>query len=195
LETIRRVVPQEIHLSYGAGVAADGVAHALDRHLGWPAQAKEDDVARWLSLAAVLGGLATAAVLRRRWPSGDSWREWSFRSDAFLAGSAIYLASYALLHNYDYRLVCLVLTLPQLMAWAARGGRSVTFSRVGLALVLAALLTGARDSYGFPYDETVTWLVFIWLSAALLNAIVEPEVRGVPSRLPIGRASLRNASE
>lgn len=122
-------------------------------------------------MAAVVGGLGIAAVASRGSSSRDSWRQWSFRSDAFLAGSAIYLGSYALLHNYDYRLVCLVLTLPQLMEWAARGGRSVTFPRVGLVLVLGALLTAARDSYGFPYDETVTWRVFVWLSAALLTDV------------------------
>jgi hypothetical protein len=171
LTTIRRVVPQEIHLSYGAGVLADALAHSLGTQLGW--QSTEHEIARWFSVAGVAVGLAIAGFLRRFGPREDSRQPWSLRSDAFLAGSSIYLASYALFHNYDYRLACLVLTLPQLMAWASPGGWSVTASRVGLALVLVALLSGARDSYGFPYDELVTWLVFVWLSAALLNGVAE----------------------
>lgn len=164
LETIRKVVPQEISLSYGAGALADAVAHSLDVHTGWPTQGHEHQVGRWFSAGVVVAGAAGAAILALRRRGLVDWRIRTVRSDAFLAGAAIYVGTYVLLHNYDYRLACLVLTLPQLWLWAG------LFGRVALGSVLLALLTAARTSYGFPYEEVVNWLVFVVLSSALVNA-------------------------
>jgi hypothetical protein len=164
LETIRRVVPQEIRLSYGAGVLADAVAHSLDVHTGWPTQGHERQVGRWFSAIAVVIGAAAAVGLAWRGRSLVDWRLRTVRSDAFLAGAAVYVGTYVLLHNYDYRLACLVLTLPQLWHRAGLSGR------VAQGCVLLALVTAARTSYGFPYEEIVNGLVFVLLSSALITA-------------------------
>jgi hypothetical protein len=173
LETIRRVVPQEIHLSYGAGVLADAIVQSATLHLGWPDQHNEQSVANWLSLVVVATGLAIAVACRRPLSSGSELRLHSWRSDAFIAGASIYVATYAVLHNYDYRLACLLLTLPQLLVWAAPSGRRVNTARFGLITVLLVLLLGARDSYGFAYEEAINWVAFVYLSAVLIHQALD----------------------
>ena len=97
VRTIRHVVPQEIDLSYGAGVLADAVAREWD---GAPS-------GRTLSLLVLALGVAAAVLLSRR-ARRDVPREDAAALASFRAGAAIYLGTYALLHDYDYRLTFLV---------------------------------------------------------------------------------------
>ncbi len=90
--------------------------------------------------------------------------------DAFRAGSAIYVGTFLLGNNWDYRQVFLILTMPQLISW--------TKSRSTLALVSKALITAMLIAFwhmiivkqlrplengyqiGFIIDELANWLVF-----------------------------------
>jgi hypothetical protein len=56
--------------------------------------------------------------------------------DLFWAGASIYVCSYAVMRNWDYRLVFALLTIPQLVRWAAvrRGLAVVTLVALFIAL-------------------------------------------------------------
>jgi Glycosyltransferase family 87 len=74
-----------------------------------------------LVAALVLVAAALAWWLARRLPAGgerDGDGDW--RLDLFLAGASVYIMFFAFFQQYDYRLVYLLLPLPQLLAWARR---------------------------------------------------------------------------
>jgi hypothetical protein len=69
--------------------------------------------------------------------------------DLFWAGASIYVCSYAVMRNWDYRMVFTLLTIPQLVRWAAQ--------RKALAVVTLAALFIAL------------WLDTYWPNVPILN--------------------------
>lgn len=49
-----------------------------------------------------------------------------------MAGAGVYLCSYVLVRNFDYRLAFLLLTLPQLLRWVRERSRLAVVSLVAL---------------------------------------------------------------
>jgi hypothetical protein len=93
---------------------------------------------------------------------------------AFHIGALIYLGTFATRKNGDYRLVFLLLTIPQLLAWASSSaGLRERLARTGLGTVLAALWLGALSPYIGPADELASWAV-AGVFVALLAASVPP---------------------
>jgi hypothetical protein len=170
LLTIRRVVPQEVHLSYGAGVLADAITTWLRLHTDlFRSGASESEIGGLLSASLVAAGAGAAIPLGLRWRQQFAQRGQTVRCDGFLAGAAMYVGTYILLHNYDYRLACLVLVLPQLL-WASRRPRLAVLSRMALANVLLVLLLAARSPGWPPFEEAFNWLLFVYFVAALVSA-------------------------
>ena len=160
LRTVLEVVPREILFSYGAGVLADGIVEAAELPGGaTPAI---------LSAALViLGGLAAVALgVRWRPTVGEPPRD--RRSDAFWVGAGIYVGSYAVMHNYDYRLVFLLLAIPQLLRWGREAAKAVPRANWILFTLLASLLLAARPVEHLALEEVVNWLLFVGLTAALV---------------------------
>jgi hypothetical protein len=94
---------------------------------------------------------------------------------AFHIGTLVYLGSFATRKNGDYRLVFLLLTVPQLLAWASTsaGGPRTRLAKLGLGAVLAALWLGALSPYIGPTDELASWAL-AGVFVALLAASVPP---------------------
>ena len=104
----------------------------------------------------------------------------------FLAGAGIYVGSFALTYNFNYRLVFLVLTLPLLLRWSKQRTPLVPWPRLGLTLLVVALWFGASLSFypfglgaewerlvrDFPYDELINLSLFAYLFAALLVTLL-----------------------
>jgi drug/metabolite transporter superfamily protein YnfA len=174
LRTIRRVLPQEVRFSYGAGIFADAIADSLTTHTGWPGTGRS--VTRALLVVVVVAGLAVAAALAWWWsrsrPSAPS--RWSGELDGFWVGAAIYVGTYAFLRNYDYRLVFLILALPQLMRWASDLRPAVPAARWALVVLVAALWLAAREPTRFPFEEGLNWILFVYLVAALVATSPRP---------------------
>jgi hypothetical protein len=110
--------------------------------------------------------------------------------DAFRVGSAVYLGTFLLGSNYDYRLMFLLFTIPQLMAWSRMPVPRTSWiaALVAAAVVLSFwhhFLAGDLGQWkGFRYGLP-NWLAFIGLSY-LLAWSVPPWVRGAcrPRRAP-----------
>ncbi len=91
--------------------------------------------------------------------------------DGLRAGMAIYAGSFLLNSNWDYRLVFLLFTIPQLASWSAHAEPLVRWlSRIMLIVLMGSLWSISmtrgigliwdtpRDYLAF--DETLNWIVF-----------------------------------
>jgi hypothetical protein len=98
---------------------------------------------------------------------------------AFHFGVFVYLGTFLTRKNGDYRLVFLLLTLPQLFAWVADDSDDRRdFARATLAAVLVCLWVGALSRHVAPADELGSWAV-----AGLFIAMLAGSV----PRLSLGR--------
>ncbi len=98
-----------------------------------------------------------------------------FHLDAFRAGAAIYIGTFILGNNYDYRLIFLILTLPQIVSWIRLKNSSyrlisklTLFSIFGLCW--AEMLTKFIDyRITLAFKVLASWAA-LWLLTYLLIA-------------------------
>jgi len=107
-----------------------------------------------------------------------------FSLAAFRIGSAVYLGSFLIGSSFDYRLIFLILTIPQLVAWTRNTDGAISkFALSQLILVTllqwsqswrALLATSAgADRFGLVLDEALTWLC--WVGFAVLIILTIPD--------------------
>jgi hypothetical protein len=180
LEMLRTAIPRPVANSYGAGVVAD----ALSESVSWLSGSTAGLVVR---LGVIALGLA-AALLTRRTPRGlaRAGGETSARLVLFWAGASVYAGTYVFGNNYDYRLVFLVLCIPQLCTWSRSSDAPLPLPRLALVALLGTLwLSSARPplplglqtwylGLGFPPEEALNWLVFAWCVGALMSGFLNP---------------------
>jgi hypothetical protein len=167
IREIRRVSPQSDTFSYGVGPLAD-----IDRFGSMSKLAFEVG-------AAVV---AVAAAVLLAWISGRLGSPEEVHSaDAFCVGAGVYCGSYLFFYNFDYRLIFLLLTLPQLLRATRVRRARLPFPVLGLALVLVCSWLGTSlpplpaplDRAWSPrLDELLNWLLFVYLGAGLLLNLV-----------------------
>ena len=140
-------------------------------------------IASWAgktSLRAIdVGVLALVAVVllvvRRRWrtwlpaDSGSSARR---DLELFVAGAGIYVFSYMLFRSYEYRLVFLLLTLPQLLSWARAGRVVAQLTLFALFAVLYLDLRPKANVFGFDAPHAVVAVEQICLFALLAGGLI-----------------------
>jgi hypothetical protein len=127
LRTIARVTPQINGYSYGVHMLGGWLATSS---LGVPWRVCD----LLLIVVALVGGSVAAGQLR----PGDGAADPRV-ADAFVAGSGIYVLTYLVARSFDYRLVFLLLTVPQLVRWArARSWPAV----IGIVALLASTWLG-----------------------------------------------------
>lgn len=87
--------------------------------------------------------------------------------DLFVAGVGVYVGTYILFRNFDYRLAFLLLTLPQLLRWVHQGS---TIAVVTLLALIGALWLGA------PWDElpVIGWVFVAWDRLTSVAPIDQP---------------------
>lgn len=117
-----------------------------------------------------------------------------FRLAAFRIGSAIYLGSFLIGSSFDYRLMFLIMTIPQLVAWMRNttdGARKLVCSQLVVIILVQwsqswragmAIITD-NERYGLVLDELLTWSCWIGLAILLLltlpDWLVPPSKRGL----------------
>jgi hypothetical protein len=85
------------------------------------------------------------------------------RLDAFRMGSAIYVGTFLIGNNYDYRLLFLILTIPQLLDWRHHGSKIVPRISTG---VLAAIYMAL---WHFPITALSTLIPHGWQMAFFVD--------------------------
>jgi hypothetical protein len=143
----------QIHQVVSAVPQEDKYSYGLRRITEWISAATEGSTATRASLPGwdVLLLLATAVIAyllaKRLRPRLAAQRDdpASRRDlDLFWAGACIYVGTYAIARNFDYRLIFCLLTVPQLARWAGAGYKLAYVTIVGL--LGAMWLDGWYDS-------------------------------------------------
>lgn len=165
-------------LAFGAEVIFNGLAASFD----WPAL-------RGAATPALVGVLTAAISLgiyvgqrhpaflplpRNRWGGG------------FAIGAAIYLFSFMVAANWDYRLSFMLLCLPQWLDWASArelsGLERLTARALLISFVVSAYLTN-RSVFALLYiDEVLNWGLF-FLLAAIVTVLAGRVIREAKSYL------------
>ncbi len=168
-------------LSYGTNILVTRYGASMSRIL-----------AKWFSTSMIqlllnYGPLAVAlivllitfvlAVRAQTVPETSSARNLA----AFRMGASIYVGTFLLGNNWDYRLAFLVLVAPQLMLWLGSGeNRYRTLAGLGMGAVLMScwyLIISSyldffprSDKFWLILDEGVNWLLFALLAYLLFVA-------------------------
>lgn len=148
------------------------------------ALAARTDIAASVWLAVAAGVLAAAAGLalrlRRRVCLGTSPSQHAHA--AFLSGAGIYLGTFCLGRNFDYRLVFLALTVPQLVHWlrtTTGASRRLLGALLGVQQLVLWSLTWRQigpaalvgGEHGLLLDEGLTWLCCLGLGTTFVLAM------------------------
>ena len=163
---VAEIATQGQLFSYGARILPAHLYHQIgaDRWTG-PAAVKQ------LLAAVPLGVIATAIVVRvqrRLGARGDDTMVNTSRLLALHAGTLIYLGTFATANNFDYRLVFLLLTLPQLVEWASiPGDRLSSLAAATLVAIVVLLWVGSLSQWLNLWDELASWVVASLLTAVL----------------------------
>jgi hypothetical protein len=171
---IRRNVPTTFILSYGYKAIFLGMDH-IRSEAGLSPLGLADT---WLPAATAVVVLILAVALAAR--SFHKQRACcivgrSAAGTAFLFGAGIYCGTYLLGTNFVYRLMFLLLCVPQLLDWQiqmARGDKAAGFAELGLfGAVLGVLwLNGnAAGHSGFLLlPQLLDWFLFFCMTAVLM---------------------------
>ena len=94
---------------------------------------------------------------------------------ALQVGALIYLGTFAAANNFDYRLVFLLLTFPQLIEWSSIPEHRLSrLALVTLVAIVLLLWVGSLSQWLNLWDELASWAV-----AGLLAAVVAATVPGL----------------
>jgi hypothetical protein len=169
LRLIDKGTPRPTRIAYGASVLAKGVENRF-AHLPGGGVLAESPTRALLYAGSLLlaSGLAVWLAGRLR-PMPEAARA-DRTFDAFLAGASIYVGTFAVPGtNWDYRLVFLLLTIPQLFRWIEGVGPLATASAWGLAGVLGTLWL-SRLPWILPLDELLNLALVVFFAAVLVQA-------------------------
>jgi hypothetical protein len=104
---------------------------------------------------------------------------------AFYLGALLYVGTFAVFRNYDYRLVYLLLTLPQLLRWirqATAEDPRRSLAALGLVAVVLGLWIGAWSEPLRGVDELVSWAVAGLLVALSATSVPRFSTLLLPTR-------------
>jgi hypothetical protein len=147
-------------------------------------------------IALILLGLLFLIVLKQREPLvAESQRNLT----AFRLGAAIYIGTFLLGDNYDYRMAFLIFAVPQLSQWLFSAHSKNRWLFIGVFIALFASCWSSVIRYYFiqlfdsnymlqlsVFDETMTWILFaglayllfksfpVWLYSIRLKELIKP---------------------
>jgi hypothetical protein len=175
LALIRRNVPTTFILSYGYKTFFLGFDHVRDEAALSPLNLADTWLPAFMvviCLACAIAVAASSVVREKGWFSIDG----TVAGTAFLFGAGIYCGTYLLGSNFDYRLIFLLLCMPQLLDWnlSRRDGRLI--EKCLMVTVLAVLwLNGSADGHGtfLLLPQILNWLLFLLLATVLSVNLVQ----------------------
>jgi hypothetical protein len=175
IQAIARIAPQGEYHSFGARILPAAIYHRFvpDRWQGGLITKQLVAI-----VPVLIGGGLVWFRGRKALPQPDE-KQVSANRLAFYLGSLIFIGTFAVGNNFDYRLVFILLTLPQLFDWVSETPRDPRGRLAGItiAVVLILLWIGALSEPLALTDEVATWAA-VGLLLALLAASV-PRLRTI----------------
>jgi hypothetical protein len=173
VKTVASTATQGQYYSYGARILIGQAYHTLVGHNWQGASLVAQAIA--MTLLLLLATLVWVWCRRRLGPATQRASQPPTSALlAFYLGALIYLGTFAVFKNYDYRLVYLLLTLPQLIGWIRRGqpgGPLPVVASLALSAVLLDLWIGALSEQLHLADELMAWAVAGLLIACAAGSI------------------------
>jgi len=173
---VAQIATQGDTFSYGARILPAHLYHQVGAER-WAGPA----VLKQLLAAVPLACLALSIVVgvrRRLAPREDERKPATAALLALHVGALIYLGTFATANNFDYRLVFLLLTLPQLVEWAATPAhRLSSLAAAALLSIVTMLWVGGWSEQLHLWDELASWIVAGELTALL--AVTVPSLNSV----------------
>jgi hypothetical protein len=169
LRTIQMLVPQPTTYSYGAEVVLERFNSAISGNVSVPLSP-----ILMLPLAGLLFMVGSflgfhGSIL------GSSQYLNEKEGCAFLAGVSIYVGSFVAGINWDYRLIFLLLTVPQLFAWSKGKNRYGAISLITVFALAGILWLGVGLRIGrsaiFPIDQFIEWWLFFYYTYASMRLL------------------------
>lgn len=169
-------------LSYGTNILVARYGERMTRILAhWFSTSLIQWLLKYGPLAAALLLLFSVYVFAARsktTPETSSQRNLA----AFRMGASIYIGTFLLGNNWDYRLAFLVLVVPQLMDWLMLGDKKYRIlAAIGLGAVLLScwyLITSSQldffansAEFWVVCDEGINWLLFAILAHLLFASV------------------------
>ena len=171
LALIRRNVPTTFVLSYGYKAIFLGMDHIRDEAGLGPWQLADT----WLPFLATAFVLVCAVAVATR--SVLNGREFcsidrSSAGTAFLFGAGIYCGTYLLGTNFIYRLMFLLLCIPQLLDWLMRKSQKASWvPEASVLMTVLGVLWLNGNSNGHTsfllFPQVLNWTLFFFLAAVL----------------------------
>ena len=98
---------------------------------------------------------------------------------ALQAGALVYLGTFATVNSFDYRLVFLLLPLPQLCEWARMPThRLSSLAVLTLTAIVAQLWIGSLSEWLHLWDELASWAVAGLLASLVVATLPSPRALG-----------------
>jgi hypothetical protein len=171
---IRRNVPTIWILSYGYKAVFLGLDHLRTEAKLNPFALAETWVPITVALLTLVLAGATAALINFSYGRSFCTVTNSVAGTAFLFGSGIYCGTFLLGTNFIYRLMFLLLCVPQLMDWQSgeSDGRERKIERGLFAILLSALWLNGNSNGHTTFllvPQLVDWLLFFGLAAVLMS--------------------------
>lgn len=173
LALIRDGIPQDIFFSYGMNVIPAYVAKHYGHHMS-----SNDRILEFGAVIVVLCLSFAGLKMKNEKATGYNFDQKSM--DAFRIGSSIYIGTFMLGNNFNYRLMFLLYIIPQLVVFMRQRIYYVSFI-AGLSLVamffplwflkLAKIFN--YSSTHFWIDELSDWLLFYGLIYLMLYSAPE----------------------
>jgi hypothetical protein len=174
---VAAIAPQGELFSYGARILPAHLYHQFgaDRWAGPP-------LVKQLAALVLVGGvtIVMAAWVQRRQTLRDRPPMDSTASlMALHMGALVYLGTFATVNSFDYRLVFLLLPLPQLCAWARMPThRLSSLAALTLAAIVVQLWIGSLSEWLHLWDELASWAVAGLLASLLVATLPPPRLLG-----------------
>ena len=180
---IARNVPTTFVLSYGYKTFFLGVDH-IRSEAGLGPIGLADTWVPALTVAVVLICAVVVALNgfrnRREFCSVDT----TVAGTAFLFGAGIYCGTYLLGTNYIYRLMFLLLCVPQLLDWQVRrreGNESTGIAELALLVTVLGVLWSNGNANGHTMflllPQLLDWILFFYLAVVLMLNFLRTAVR------------------
>jgi hypothetical protein len=88
--------------------------------------------------------------------------------DGFRMGASLYLGTYLLGNNWDYRLIILLFSIPQMLAWIKSNNQiSIPSLLAIIGISLTLWISSGRLNF-FNIDELLNWLLLLYFIYALI---------------------------
>lgn len=125
---------------------------------------------------------------------------------AFRAGAGIYVGTFLMGNNWEYRMMFLLFTLPQVADWLKSGsGRSLSMARTALVSLMLSVWSpvwraplasfSLLDGLGYLADQASRWLLFAALSYLLAYSLPQWVLDAARSLAARWRLSRRRAEQ